>query len=869
MKRLNRTLRWAVCLAVSMLGCQQIYAQQTRRVTLMPVSLFFASDIYDTAQAAFDAYKAELAANCSPDPRYHCEALNFRRSDSPAFYWGLSHMWIHDYELTFNGNLYTSGTTSVVTEGLFCPAGWAMEDNLKKGTGTATDPRYFEPYCYQDIPVQQCPEGSCHGQGEPIFPEDGTYRQADVDYVDPRGILSFERYYNSSQRNMGTALSQSVVPPQPVTGLVPSGLTYTGDIVDLPPPNGGIGGNRTMTRTFRYINIAGVTGTQTIDQGGGFHTTNQVHIARPGGLLYDYNWDGASATTVSPSTHDTLRFMSPPTDTSVPAGAANGQWTVRRGINDDTERYDANGVLRQIQYRNGQTKTLIYSDASTPASIAPGEGYLIGVADGFGKSLSLRYDSYGRLTALVDPMGQTVSYGYEPIRSNWNCRTASCFRTKTVTYQDGQTKTYNWDEPDYNPNASTRRNLLTGVTDENGQRYSTIRYDSKGFAVSTELAGGVYRYTFSNLQPRTSVTVTDPLGTARAFNFVNAQGLTQLASLTGAPCDDCGPASATYDANGNVASQTDFNGNVTCFGYDLTRNLETTRVEGLPAGTACPSSLDGYAVPAGARKISTQWHPVWRQPVKVAEPKQIVTTVFNGDSGQYCAPTSAKVDDTPIGVVCSQTVQPTADETGSQGLNATAIGTARTTTWTYDGDGQVLTKQGPRTDVSDKVSFSYRNADDTNSPPQYRRGDLASLTDALGHVTTIDLTDLNGRPLKMTDANGTVTTFTYAPRGWLTSQVVTPAGGTAQTTSYSYDAAGQLTRVTQPDGSSISFTYDGAHRLTNVADSAGNSLSYTLDAMGNRVQEQAKDPNGNLARQITRVVDSINRPLKITVGPAS
>ncbi|AXW63511.1 type IV secretion protein Rhs [Ralstonia solanacearum] len=595
-----------------------------------------------------------------------------------------------------------------------------------------------------------------------------------------------------------------------------------------------------------------------------------IQVVRPGGVFYDYNWDGINATAASASTRDALRFSPPSTGNGAPAWAANGQWTIRRGLNDETERYDADGVLRQIQYRNGQVKSLTYSDSATPSEVAPAPGYLIGIADTFGKSLSFRYDSFGRLATLIDPTGQSVSYGYELVKSDWtSCTTPGCFRIKTVTYQDGQTKTYNWDEADYTSNAgstSYQYNLLTGITDENGQRYSTIRYDSKGQAVSTELAGGVYRYTFSNVQPRASVTVTDPLGTARTFNFVNAAGLTQLTSLTGAPCDGCGPASATYDSNGNVASQTDFNGNVTCYGYNLTRNLETMRVEGLPGGTACPASLDGYAVPEGARKISTQWHPVWRQPIQVAEPKQITTYVFNGDGGQYCAPASAKVDDTPIGVVCKQTVQATNDANGSLGFGATAAGLAKTTQWTYDGDGQVLTIKGPRTDINDQIGFSYRTADDTATPPQYRRGDLYQITDALGHTTTISQLDGNGRPLRMTDANGVVTTFTYAPRGWLTSQTTTPTGGVGQTTSYDYDAVGQLTKVTLPDGSSVSFSYDGAHRLTGAADSQGNSISYTLDAMGNHTQEQAKDPNGNLSRQVTRVFDSMNRPLKVTVG---
>ncbi len=180
----------------------------------------------------------------------------------------------------------------------------------------------------------------------------------------------------------------------------------------------------------------------------------------------------------------------------------------------------------------------------------------------------------------------------------------------------------------------------------------------------------------------------------------------------------------------------------------------------------------------------------------------------------------------------------------------------------------MATSSGPRTDLSTATTYVYRTADDTATPPLYRKGDLYQIVDPLGHTTTINQYDASGRPLQMTDANGTATAFTYSNRGWLTSQTIAPASGTGQTTNYSYDAVGQLTKVTLPDGSNVSFSYDGAHRLTGAADSQGNSISYTLDAMGNRTQEQAKDPSGNLARQVTRVFDSMNRPLKVTVGIA-
>ena len=841
--RLFVTLVVLVCCACLLVG-----EAQARRNTAV-ARIIYALEVppsgsYDTPQAALSAVKKWESDNGIAGAWTYSN-LRPCEGDS-SLWWGQSGNWCHDY---WNNWQNYGGVTSYMYAWPICPVGWALDQGYIGGQGSRDDPRRYEPVCFIDVPDQQCPEGSCHGQGtNPVYPEDSTYRQADIDYVDPRGTLSYERYYNSSLQSMQPLQGSAVLPPSP-----PSGITQS---YDRQPGPGFVSG--APYGAFRYINNARQAG-------------NVVQVMRRGGLFYDYNWNGTTASAISPSTRDTLRFSPPSTSGGTPSWAASGQWIVRRGLTDETERYDADGVLRQIQYRNGQTKTLTYSDSGTPSSVAPGPGYLIAVTDTFGKSINLIYDSFGRLATLVDPMGQTVTYSYELVRSDWSCTTPGCFRTKTVTYQDGQTKTYHWDEVDYTSDAgatSSQYNLLTGITDENGQRYSTIRYDSKGQAISTELVGGVLRYSFSNVQPRTSVTVTDPLGTARTFNFVNAAGLTQLASLTGAPCDGCGPASATYDSNGNVASQTDFNGNVTCYAYDLNRNLETARVEGLPAGTACPSSLDGYTVPTGARKISTQWHPVWRQPAKVAEPKQVTTYVFNGDGSQYCAPASAKVEDTPIGVVCSQSVQATTDANGSQGFGANGTGGAKTTQWKYDGDGQVLSVKGPRTDINDRVSFGYRAADDTATSPQYRRGDLYQITDALGHATTIDRMDKNGRPLQMTDANGLVTTFTYAQRGWLTSQTVTPAGGAGQTTSYEYDKVGQLIKVTQPDGGTVSFSYDDAHRLIGATDSSGNSICYTLDAMGNRTQEQSKDPNGNLARQITRVFDSMNRPLKVTVGAA-
>jgi len=148
----------------------------------------------------------------------------------------------------------------------------------------------------------------------------------------------------------------------------------------------------------------------------------------------------------------------------------------------------------------------------------------------------------------------------------------------------------------------------------------------------------------------------------------------------------------------------------------------------------------------------------------------------------------------------------------------------------------------------------------------HTRGDLASITNAAGHVTTFDLYDRVGRVLKTTDPKGVVTDTTYTPRGWVSAVTVTPPGIAARTTSYTYDFAGQLTGVTNPDGSTVTYTYDAAHRMTGATDAKGNSVTYTLDNTGKRIAEQIKDPAGTLQRSISRTFDALNRLQQVTGG---
>jgi YD repeat-containing protein len=152
----------------------------------------------------------------------------------------------------------------------------------------------------------------------------------------------------------------------------------------------------------------------------------------------------------------------------------------------------------------------------------------------------------------------------------------------------------------------------------------------------------------------------------------------------------------------------------------------------------------------------------------------------------------------------------------------------------------------------------------TPSSTGHTVGDLKSITNPAGMVTTFDLYDPVGRILQTTDPKGVVTQITYTPRGWVNTVTTTAPGLPARVSTYTYDAAGEVTGVTTPDGASVSFSYDAAHRLIGATDAKGNAVAYTLDNAGNRIAEQIKDPTGVLQRSITRSFDALNRLQQVT-----
>jgi RHS repeat-associated protein len=472
------------------------------------------------------------------------------------------------------------------------------------------------------------------------------------------------------------------------------------------------------------------------------------------------------------------------------------------------ETYNRNGQLLSIQSRTGATQTLSYTN-----------GLLSSVTHSNGRTLTFGYNSSQLLTSVTDAAGKQYQFGY----SNSNLT--------SVTYPNNTIRAYVYNETANVAAGVTATNLLTGIIDENGNRYATFQYDAQNRAYATQHAGGVEKVTVA--YNAYNSTVTDALGTVRTINLTTIQGVVKNTGSSQPGGSGCSASASTitYDTNGNLASTTDFNGNLSCSSYDQTRNLELYRAEGLPPGSSCPANLATFTPAAGsnARLIATQWNANYRLPSLITKSGQSIS--FNYDA---------------FGNLLSKTITDTSSTASPQ--------PSRTWTYTYNSLGQVLTEDGPRTDVSDITTYNYYSSASTTAGAMHQPGDLQSVKNALGHVTNYTNYDANGRLLSLTDPNGLVISLSYDLRGRLTSKTV---GG--NTTVYNYDPAGNLNKVTSPTGVTISYSYDAAHRLTDITDALGGRIHYTLDAMDNRIQEQIFNAAGTVIKTQSRVFDALSR----------
>ncbi len=565
-------------------------------------------------------------------------------------------------------------------------------------------------------------------------------------------------------------------------------------------------------------------------------------------------------------------------------------WTRRDFREQIIERYDAQGRLASMRAFQGGGVDLVYAgpDPSKASQIISTSGQRVDLTYANGRVVSISLPGGATIgLAYFSPSGgpvsmsgsflRTVTFEDQSVRTFNYVPGAIGFRG-TTGYESGQLLNASGIPYDGNPNPggnvlSPQFSLsgrspyeLSSIVDESGNAFSDYTYNDAGKVTLSRHAGNTYQFQFA--YQAASTTVTEPLGGTKEYRFTPVAEQMTMNEIVEQGQGFYRSRTMQYDAQRRQVGEWEVAaGKGTCMEYDATTQRVAVRLEGRPWSAGCPGSLGTYVPPTGPgiteRKTTYQWDPTWRLLTAVAQPNKVTVFAYHGllvnGSAVNCAPGTAQVYGAVMPVLCWVEERATADVSGGLGLSAATVGTVRRTSFTYNDRGQVLTMDGSRTDLTDTRIYTYY----TTAAADYSVGDLNTITNERGHVTTFTKFDRRGRPLNFTDANGTAIAVDYWPRGWLKSYSVT-SGGVTRTTGFIYTPYGRLVRITEPSGAYIEFGYDAAQRVTSATDNLGNRVDYTLDGAGNIRDERYKTAAGPVARRVSRVFNDINRLQSIT-----
>ncbi|HWT91737.1 MAG TPA: RHS repeat-associated core domain-containing protein [Solirubrobacteraceae bacterium] len=433
---------------------------------------------------------------------------------------------------------------------------------------------------------------------------------------------------------------------------------------------------------------------------------------------------------------------------------------------------------------------------------------------------------------------------------------------------------------DRNGNATTighdGAGRLTTVTDPAG-RTLTYAYDGDQVSSVTDPSGLTVEYEY-DAGELVEVRYEDDESPTWAFDYDGAHQLTHMTDARG------GTTVTEYDAQHRATRQTDAlnrtrrweyltdetriaepNGSTTHTWFDQGQPTRIVRAEGTPAQTSTRYVYDadrrntevvdgnGHTTRftydgAGNRTSATdptgrttRWTYDARRDVTSAEsPGGKVTAITRDAQGN---PTAISRTFTENGQQRVQRVEMGNDQHGQLTSLTDALG--KVTTYEYDAAGNQTAKQdatGRRTTATfDAVSR------------------MTSVTTPGSHTTTITR-DRFGRPTKTTDPLGRETLTTYDDNGNVV-EVTDPAG---RKTLASYDAENQLLTETLGDGSVRHVAYDAMGAVASRTDGAGHTTTYHRDAAGN-VTEIA-DPldrrtvlRHDRAGNVTEQIDALSR----------
>ena len=472
---------------------------------------------------------------------------------------------------------------------------------------------------------------------------------------------------------------------------------------------------------------------------------------------------------------------------------------------------------------------------------------LLRYTEALGLSLEFTHDDKGHIDSVTLPDGSVYRYEYDAKQN----LVAVVLPVQSAKKENGKQSSHT-PRRVYHYEDERFPNFLTGISDATGKRWSVAAYNESGKVkysglVQTTNASAQQRSSFEYFDDYT--LVTDAKGNEQKWTFQTILGQRKLTSKINTA--DGQGQHYSYDVQGNLVEQIDAEGRKIRHAYSVNNQKVSTTYN---PGTELERTIY-YEYADEQSSFLTRMH----EP-SVAQGKK-KTTVYN-----Y----------TPDNRLESIFIQ---------GYTPDAQSVQRKTSFSYDALGQLVEIDGPQERIADKTRFTYYgcttggNGDAKVSNPA-NCGQMKSIVNALGHETIFEEYDLNGRVVKLRDANGITTHNRYHARGWLLQQTQTaPNTSNARNTKaeqrisrYEYNAAGLIIKQVFPDGISLSLSYDDSQLLRSVTDNVGNRVEYDYDTKGNRTATRlinAEDGNEVTETQVTQEYDIRDRVSSVQQGAST
>lgn len=408
-------------------------------------------------------------------------------------------------------------------------------------------------------------------------------------------------------------------------------------------------------------------------------------------------------------------------------------------------------------------------------------GRPIETRDPTGAVTKMAYDAGGNLTEMTDPRGFVQKRRYDALS-----------RPLELTDPLGGLR-----KQDYN-----ERGELTKTTDPSG-RTTLADYDALGRLTRlTNPLGGLQKFDYD--PDGLATGQTDPMGRQTKAEYDVAGQLVRMLTPRGAE------VKLDYDGAGNVKTMTDPNGQLYRFEYDAL------------------NQLSAQTDPLGRRTELV--HDALSRPVAVKNPRGFVTSYGYDALDRLRSVRDAKGGDSNYEYDTEGNLVNYRDARG---------GVER---WDYDLAGRPT---GYRNQLGNAWAYTYDPSGNRVASKDANGQELKYEYDGLGRMTALRYPDSRsqtrrydpvGNLLEMVDRDGT-SQFSYDALDRMTGEQ-----RDGRTVGAAYDAVGNLTRLTYPNGQAEQLFYNADNQLDRLLDTKGGEYKYSRDLLGR--DQELSYPNG-------------------------